>query len=326
MPRWFIWLASIGFLGLLARPASPQSTSFRGPIGGYVYSPSSRAVQPLLGVPGSTYLGASVMGAIDSASVAPDGQWALVAESGRNAFVRGLAEPSPTEVSVDGLTDGITRIAWSRDGSYALVYSSSGNALQRVRLSGAGATADPPLDVSPWGRVTTLAIDPAGQKIAFGIPGSGLYLVNVSQAPVLLSSMSRPVAAAFDDTGLRLYAADLDQQQIVSFDSNSGMLPFASLAQPDGTALDPAGIAVSGGGRYLLLADRATRAVLVYDIASQTLANTIPLDFAPSRLEALSSGPSFLLNGEHGGEWLMILDARQIPGVYFVPAVQEGRQ
>src|SRR5262249_22707786 len=112
-------------------------------------------------------------------------------------------------------------------------------------------------------------------------------------------------------------------QQIVEFDSGAGPLLFASLAQPDGSPGDPAGLAVSGAGRYLLLADRTARSVRVYETSSQSLANSIPLDFSPTRLEPLSTGPTFLLNGDNSNEWLLVLDARQIPGVYFVPAVQQ---
>ena len=221
------------------------------------------------------------------------------------------------------MIDAVDRVVWSRDGAFALLYSSSGNQLQRVRLSDNSVLADAPVDLSSLGRVTTLAIDPAGRQIAFGVAGSGLYLCVTGQAPALLSSMAKPVAAAFDDTGLRLYAADLDQQQIVEFDSGSGPLPFASLAQPDGSVLNPVGLALSGDGRYLLLADRAAPAVFVYEIASQNLANTIPLDFAPSRFDALSTNKTFLLNGDNSNEWLLVLDASQIPVVYFVPASQQ---
>ena len=319
MSRWFC--ASIPFLILLAGPANPQSASFQGPLAGFVYSRSSRTVRPMLGIPDATYIASPLLSEVDSASVAPGCKWAFITKSGRNFFMHGLSDAAPVESSADGLIQAVDRVVWSRDGSFALIYSSSGAQLQRVHFSDTDVFADAPLDLSPWGQVTALAIDPTGQQIAFGVTGSGLYLFNTSQSPALLSSMAKPVAAAFDDTGLRLYAADLDLQQIVSFDSGSGPLPFASLAQPDGSALNPIGLAVSGGGQYLLLADSATRTVRVFETDSQNLVNTIPLDFAPSRFEALSAGPTFLLNGDNSNEWLLILDARQVPSVYFVPAI-----
>ncbi len=94
----------------------------------------------------------------------------------------------------------------------------------------------------------------------------------------------------------------------------------------DALGLKPVGLAVSGDGRCLLLADSATAAIRAYDTVSGNLANTIPLDFTPSRFELLSSAPTYLLNGDNNKEWLLILDARQLPGVSFVPASQEVAQ
>jgi hypothetical protein len=324
MSRWFISI-SIAVLSLPGGPANAQSTSIHGPIAGFVFSPASRTVRPLFGVPGATHMGSAVLDEVDSASIAPGGKWALISKGGHSSFMRGLADLTPAESSPDGLIDAVDRVLWNRDGSYALLYSSSGNRLQRVRFSDSTAAADAALDLSPWGPVTALAIDPAGRQIAFGVAGSGLYAFEAGQSPALLSSMARPAAAAFDGTGRRLYAVDLDQQRIVEFDSGSSALDFASLAQTDAPAVVPAGLTISGDGRYLLLADSAAHAVRVYETASRSLANTIPLDFMPSRFEALSTG-TFLLNGDNPSEWLLVLDARQIPGVSFVPASGEVAQ
>jgi hypothetical protein len=323
----FTWLASAAAIISLTRPAIPQSANFGGPISGFVYSHVSRMIRPLFGVPGATYAGEAVMKEVDSASIAPDGVWAFIAKQGRSGgFVGGLSALSPSALAVEGLIDAVDRVAWSRDGSYALLYSTSGNELQRVRFSTSGASADPPLDLSPFGAVTVMAIDPTGQNIAFGIAGSGLYFFNPGQSPTRVAAMSQPVALAFDATGANLYAADLGQGQIVEFNPGAGPFVFASLTQPNGSTANPVGLAVSGGSRYLLLADSAGQAVRVYDTATQNLVNTISLAFAPSRLEAVSSSPSFLLNGGNSGESLLILDASQAPGVYFVPAPKEARK
>ena len=179
--------------------------------------------------------------------------------------------------------------------------------------------------LSAYGEIAAMAIDPAGRQAAFGVSataGGGLYLLRTGGVPMLLSSLAQPVAAAFDESGSRLYAIDLGTASILEFDSGVGF-QFAPLPHKGGAPPDPVGLGVSGDGRYLLVADRASRAVHVYDTASRALASTIPLDFAPSRMEALTAGPVFLLNGDRRDEWLMVLDARTIPQVYFVPAITE---
>jgi hypothetical protein len=329
MSRWYILYGPIALLTLQAAPANAQPASFQGPIAGFVFSGASKTVRPLLGVPGATHADPPILSHVDSASIAPGGKWAFITRAGHAAFVSGLSDKAPVETPMGGLIDAVDRVVWSRDGSFALLYSSSGSRLQRVQLSGNQPLADVPIDVSPWGLATTLAIDPAGQQIAAGFAASGLYLfhagLTTGQSPALLSSMAKPAAATFDSTGKFLFAVDKDTQRIVQFQSGSGISEFVSLVQTEGPALNPAGLAVSGDGRYLSLADSATRSVFVYEIDSRSLANTIPLSFAPSRFEALSAGPVFLLNGDRGKEWLLVLDATQVPVVYFVPANVEER-
>ncbi len=323
MSRCFPVYVPAALLALVASPVQAQTANFQGPLTGFVFSGASKTVRPLLGLPGATHAASPILTQVDGASIAPGGKWAFITRARHATLFGGLSTLAPVESSLSGLIDAVDRIVWNRDGSFAVLYSSSGNLLQRIELSGNQPVADAPVDLSPWGPVTTLAIDPAGQQIAAGFATSGLYLFPAGQSPALLLSMAHPQSAAFDGTGQWLFAIDPDNQRVLQFRAGSAYSVFASLAQTNGPALQPAGLAVSGDGRYLLTADATTQSVLVYEISSGNLANTIPLSFAPSRFEALSAGPVFLLNGNSRKEWLLVLDASQTPAVYFVPAGQE---
>jgi hypothetical protein len=304
--------------------AIAQPVDLRAPIAGFVYQKGLRSVRPVVGVSGSSRLGAPMADGLDSASVAPNNRWAIVTAGGQTRLLRGLSELSPTESSPQGLIDQVDGVVWNRGGSFAVLQSSSNRQLQRVRLSERDAFPDPPIPIS-WGEVDSLAIDAAGRQIAISVVGSGLYLWTAGESsPTLLPVIAEPAAFAFDEEG-RLYTADAATQRILRFDSESGVAEFTSLAA-DSSAAHPVGLAVSRGGRYLLLADRTSRSVLVYDIASGSLARAIALDFAPSRFEPLSSEPSFLLNDPGAKEWLMILNAGETPSVSFVPAAPEVAQ
>jgi hypothetical protein len=305
------------FLVSLA-PAGAQP-AVAGPVSGFVYSANS--VRPLLGVPGSAVAGPAIAAGLRWASIAPDGNWALLSRRGRFITAGHLEEGAFAESSPAGLLSAVDQAVWSRNGSYALLYSTALRQIQRVRFADSGATADAPVSLAGLGAVTTLAIDASGNRMAFGISGAGagLYLAGPGQSPALLASIAHPVSAAFNGAGDALFVLDLDARQILEFDNGSGPIQFASLPS-EGTPCEPVGLAVSGTGRSLLLADAANRAVLVYDRASRTLASTLALDFAPSRMEALSSRPAFLLNGERPNEWLMVLDGADNPKAYFVPA------
>jgi len=305
-------------------PAAAQSADFHGLISGFVYNPASKALRPLMGIPGSTTIGSPVFSAVDFASVAPGGRWALIVRQGRSTFESGLTDLAPQEFSAEGLIDAVDRVAWSRDGSFAVLYASFANQLQRVRFSEI-PSAEAPVDLNPFGAVSALAIDSNG-RIAVGFNNSGLYLLDGSSSPVLLASIHQPAAAVFDETGNRLYAVDLDQQSILQVSSGAGPSAFASLGRPDGSASKPVGMALSAGSRYLLLADSAGSAILVYNTNSGSLAYTLPLDFPPSHMEPLSASPTFLLNDPRSDGWLLVLDASKTPLVYFVPRSQDESQ
>jgi hypothetical protein len=305
--------------------ASAQTANLQGPVSGYVYRAEAGTVLPLVGVPGAAHIGPPVFKGVQFASVGPDGKWALVTKRGHSFLATGLIGAAPVESAPSGMIHNVDRVAWSRDGSFALLYSSSANLLQRVQLSGT-PSADSPLDLSGWGAVTTMALEPAGQQIALGIAGTGLYRFNAGSAPALASKMPHPMWAAFDGSGNNLYVVDADQQQVWRFGSDSSASALASLTQAGGATVNPVGMAVSSDGSSLLLADSGARAVRVYDTGTGALANTIALDFTPSRFEALSSAPSFLLNGDNLNEWLLILNAQQSPGISFVPASNGGVQ
>ena len=316
-------MISFALLAALVAPAAAQTIGMQGPVAGLVFT--SQSVRPLLGAPGAAVAGPALIAGVQWASMAPGGDWGLIARRGIPARVYRFSGSAPSQVATEGLIEGIDRVAWSRDGSYALAYSSKSTQMQRLRFSDSAASADAPLSLASFGGVATLAIDPSGGQMAFGVSGGGLYLIQAGQSPTRLSAMVQPAAAAFDGTGATLYAVDLATRGISEFISGSGPIDFAPLPDLGSTAPNPAGLAVSGDGRFLLLADAASRTICVYDTASRDLTSTIPLDFAPSRLDALSAAPAFLLNGDRSNEWLMILDAAASPRVYFVPAAAAPR-
>jgi hypothetical protein len=270
-------------------------------------------------------MGAPVLNDADAAWIAPGGQWAFVKSAAGSGFVRGLSDATPAAFPADGIIDGVDRIAWTPDASAAVLYSSSTSRLQRVRLASGGISADDPIDLTALGKPAALAIDPSGNRIVLGIAGAGLYAIDAGQAPVLLVSMARPAAAAFSDAG-HLYAVDAETRKIMEFGADGSPSDFAAVDLSDGARFHPVGLAVSGTGNYLMLADKGSQTLRVFETATRTAVDPIPLDFAPVHLERLSTGPTFLLNRPGGKQWLLVLDAADAPRVYFVPAGVEDAQ
>ena len=59
-----------------------DQTSVGGPVSGFVFDQKQHTLRPMLGVPGSAYLGDALLANLDAAAVAPDGQSALVVQEG----------------------------------------------------------------------------------------------------------------------------------------------------------------------------------------------------------------------------------------------------
>jgi hypothetical protein len=271
-------------------------------------------------------MGPAVLNNIDNASIAPGSDWAWITRTGRSTFITGLSAADPAEVSPDNLIDAVDRVAWARNGSIAVLYSSSSGRLQRVRLSGGDVVPESPIDTSIPGHITTLAIGAAGQVVA-GIAqqdGGGLYAWSDSGGAVLLASVSEPSMIALSDDSSYVYLIDKAAGKVVQVAFPAGTPEdFALLTDPSGNTLDVAGMTVSADNSSLTLSDRSSRTVYVYDTGSKTLAASIPLDFAPSRAERFSASPLFVLNAPAANEWLLVLDATATPRVYVVPAPGE---
>src|SRR5690349_3295593 len=99
----------LALLLLLAGSAYPQSAKISGPLAGFVYSPVSRSVRPIFGVPGAVYAASPVLSGVDLASVAPGGRWSFAVTGGRVSLIQDVSTTS-TETPVNGLISAVDRI------------------------------------------------------------------------------------------------------------------------------------------------------------------------------------------------------------------------
>src|SRR6201982_2871483 len=90
--------------------AQPPALQFEGPVAGFIYSRQSHSLRPVLGIPGSSYMGPAMLNDVDSASISPGAGWAWVTRSGHSTFIRGLSAGVPAELSPDGLIDAVDRV------------------------------------------------------------------------------------------------------------------------------------------------------------------------------------------------------------------------
>lgn len=315
------------FTFLITWVAASQTASLRGPVSGLIYDVPSRSIRPVVGFPGSSYLGQPALRDVGTVFLAPDGESALVVEDGQVVLIRGLRNGNSTRLPVSELNGQVDHVAWASSSGSLVAYCSSMRRLLRLDVRTSPPMSGPSTDLSYLeGDVTGVVTndDASLAVIGFRHPTQGgLYAVSEGVPPVQLSATKDPGAAVFGDSANVLYAIDRDARQILRFPNGvyggSELLSFSGESE---RLADPVGIALSPDGQRLYVAGGVDRMIRVYDLRSRELLLEIRLDVIPQGLSPLPATSSvFVLGPRRSGEqptWL--LDTRRVPSVSFVPA------
>jgi hypothetical protein len=304
-----------------------QSATLQGPTSGFLYDPTSRAIRPILGIPGSAHLGSPVYSNLDYASVAPDGQIAIGVANGQTLFIGGISGAQPTASPITGAIGNTNRVLWAAD-STAAVMCGAEQCQHLTGLPSAGVAGQPVElpSTALHGRVTTVAADPSAQNIAVGViaeirgrSAGGIFFIPASGTASLLASMDAPSAAAFTPDGQDLYAADRATANVWAF-HNVGPGAMGVLALDASTGItNPVGIAVSS--QQLFVAG-AKGVVQVYNLPALALSAELPLEVPPSGMEPVPGSTYYrLIPVQSSSSELWMLNT-QPPSVFFVPPGQ----
>jgi hypothetical protein len=300
---------AIPLLGL-AQDGGP----IRGPVAGFIYDRETRAIRSVTGVPGSSYLGGSILADVDAASISSDGASAIAVQQGRLVVVRGIRTASPAAQPLEGALAGADLFAWSR--TSAAIYSSAGRQAQIVREIGTAPAVSEPLDLSGLpGTVTVMAL--AGDSLVVGTEGGGVYLVKRGQSTRLIAGSQSPSALAV--VGEDLLFADRESGSIWRVNDFAGDASSSIFA----SGIDsPVGLHVNNG--RVFASSAGGRQLRIYDLATKAEGAALELEFTPAAFDFVGE-PSLLLvaRGVAGEQPYYLLDASQNPAVFFVPAGRE---
>jgi len=296
---------NITLMLLMAAAAAAFDGGISGPVSGMVFLPEEGAIRPVLGVPGSAWLGEPLASGLDLASVAPDGKRAVAARNGRLYEISLNGIEAVRWRDIGAAPEGLNRVVWSADASAAAIVSSARGAVQVFR----GGEVTPSCSLP--GAVLSAAIDGSG-NVAAGVEGEGLYLCRDGAARLVSRN---PKVSAIAITGQDLYLTDgtLGQLMAIRGYKNEGDATVMAAVE------DPVGLAVSGDGTRLAVASGASRAVTVFDLATAAAVQTVELEFTPTGADRFSGAALWLLNRGAQGP-LQLLELSREVNVYFVPA------
>jgi hypothetical protein len=302
--------------------ATAQRAPLAGPVEGFAFDAPARSFRSISGALGAAYLGSVLLGEFDFGSVAPRQNYAIAYRAGHCLLVSGLgSEQSATEAISDScaLPEGV---AWSGDGTVAILYSRTQSWLQRVTGLPGQAVMGAPIRVSPLGgALSAVSADLRGARVFAAITGdsAGVYHVQDDQSLVPVLPLAKPIALAISDERHTLYALDGPGNQLYEVslaDLSSQSWPLSGLRDP--VAVRPARdathrqvIYIAGGGDQLLVA---------YDTASHQVITSIPLDFSPVVVDALGRHSFVLRSRVSDSDPLWPFTDTTEPTVYFVPA------
>ena len=202
---------SLLILALLACPLAAADARLAGPVSGFFFDAGSHSLRPMIGVPGSSWLGDPLAAELDYAAMAPNGKAALAARAGRLYLIAGLDRFELQWNELGAALEGLDRIAWSADSSAAIVANSASGRLQRwSKLNTAPESADP-LELA--GRLLALVLDETGGTAVAGVADSGMYLLTAGSVRQI-SRMAQPVSLAL--AGNDLYVANRAASEILA--------------------------------------------------------------------------------------------------------------
>jgi hypothetical protein len=309
-------------LALLAiQPAGAQQASLSGPLSGFLFDNPTSSIRPIIGIAGSAYLGPSIMGGVDFASVGPNGASALVLQGGQLLAVSGLNSAAPQIAPLDAPFSPSMIIGWAKDGSRVVFASSSGGGvIQSVRWAGGLPSLDPPMDLSSiGGTISALVLDATMQRILIGIRDDavgGVYLCDPNASPSMLAAMADPSALALSSDGATAIATDRHNGQIMRFAVGPAPASQTVLQNPD-VLTDPVGVMLSNDGKTIYIADRQ-KGVLACDVDSQVCAS-IASDVVPKGFTLLAQSSVFLVSDRQTPTDPVVVFDSGSAAIYFVP-------
>lgn len=339
---------------ILTTVALAQQDSVRGPLSGFVYDGAARAIRPIVGVPGASYLGAPLAVSLEFASISPDGKLALVESQGRLFLLRRLETGRPSWLFLEG-AGRAERVAWNAESTAAAVYSSGTTRLRVWTNLGGSPTEARSEEPSPraserrirpgtegmpaltdlgelaglGGEVSALSLDAQG-AVLVGVAGEtsgGLYLVSRDREPALLARMVQPSDITLLEDGRDLLVADRWRPEILKIGNYHGEADVSLFAAAGHGVNDPVALAISGEKNAVVVASGTGRQLSWFDLRSGALTASVALDFEPSRLAVSGAEAVYVLNVRSAqAETLHVLAGGREPAVYFVPAGDLGSE
>ncbi len=294
--------------------ASPIETSISGPVLGYFFDPSLGGLRSILGIPGSSTLGALVDTgvALRGAEVSPRQDYALGLTAEPAAVV--LVGLPAGKIAAQLAEGAPSRMALSPTGSAAALYYQDKQAVRVIT----GLPLNPApgvLDVS-WLPAPVAALAVSDDGIVLLAAGQNLYAAGGGlAAPALVTTLGSATGLSFFENSRDALIADAGRDEVVWIRDVTGAAERLKLAGASDGLSGPIAVAAAGQTRRVLAATRTAIALLDLDGGPPAL---LPCSCAVAGMYRLNGSSVFRLNAPSGDPMLLLDAGTPAPRLLFV--------
>jgi DNA-binding beta-propeller fold protein YncE len=308
---------------LLAQPGSPAISP---PVLGFVFDARAHAVQPILGIPGASVLGAPLAFpfAIVDAAISPRQDYILVL-TGQDHALR-LLRPAQAGVlirSIDGVMQGADRVFISPAGSALAIYHIADGLIQVVTGVPDSPTVQQELRrANPGDVFRSVAISDDGAAVlAAGSETGSLSLTIFGRDGVArqLPTSGSISAMAFRSQTHDALIADPQTHQVSLLRNATEAAEFQVVGGIKDGVFAPVAVEFASDGLTAFVANSETGNVAILDLTGGP-ARSISCDCRPTGLYRLSGDSLFRLNDPSGGPMLLLDGSDGQPRMFFVPS------
>jgi len=316
MSRAFLIVAAFSSIALRAQPST-----FSGPVQGFTFDAPTKTIRAVIGSLGSASLGPAILRQVEFASVAPRQDYAILFRRGETVLVAGLSSGALSETVFPESSFAAEGVAWSGDGSTAVLYSQTAGWIQTFTGLPMSVNAGTPISISALGgSLNVVAASLHGQSVAIGVTGDqgGVYQIGAGQSFSPLLMLAQPIALAFSEDASALYALDGATNQVSEINLANSATQTWPAGVDDAIAIRPAHD--SANRNVLYVAGRDSRLLVAFDDSTHQSLASVALSFAPAIIEPLGNNGFLLRLRTTDSEPLWSFTNSVQPSVYFVPA------
>ena len=297
----------------------PATAVSNGPQLGYAWYGQDQTLRPILGVPGSSQVGESVVPAGAYVAAASSSPAAMALLVGTDQQVYRMSLPSGTPAMINATASARSVIRFSPSGTAALIYVPGGTSATVVT---AVTTTPVVRQVTVSAPLLDLAASDAGTAVVVlqASNGAMVAVVGTSGAVRSIANLGGYGGVSFAGSSEDVVVADSGANSLTLIKS-AGTAPAPVLLATSGLLKSPMAVGASMSGRWVAVANAGDSSVVRVDVTGASAAQRVVCPAQPTLVAQLAGNGVFRFN-ELGAAPVWVSDVTaSTPSMLFIPAL-----